>query len=235
GFAILEMAYKLSGLARSAHIISTATERAAKIVFALKNYAHFDRTEEMVIANVIEGIETVLTLYHNQLKQGVEVRREYSDIPLIPCFPDELNQVWTNLLHNAIQAMDRKGILTITVSCQDRPSGETAGQSSSETENHRHEEKKDQVNENPVVQQIIVRMSDTGKGIPQDISSKIFDPFYTTKPAGEGSGLGLHIVKTILEKHKGSIGVQSEIGKGSVFTVRIPVSQPADQSITQSV
>jgi len=89
------------------------------VVFALKNYARFDSSGEMVKANLVEGIETVLTLYHNQLKHGVEVRRNLSEVPHIPCYPDELNQVWTNLVHNALQAMDHKGILTISLDCTD--------------------------------------------------------------------------------------------------------------------
>lgn len=115
GLPCLEMAYKLSGLGRSATIITTAAERAAKIVFALKNYAHFDRSGNRIPANLADGIETVLTLYHNQLKRGVTVLRDYSPVPDLACRPDELNQVWTNLVHNAIHAMGSKGTLTIRI------------------------------------------------------------------------------------------------------------------------
>jgi signal transduction histidine kinase len=112
---IFQVAYQLSGLQRSAQTISTATDRASKIVFALKNYARYDHSGEKAFADVVEGIETVLTLYHNQLKQGVEVIRHYEPLPLIACYPDELNQVWTNLIHNALQAIANKGILTMEV------------------------------------------------------------------------------------------------------------------------
>ncbi len=114
-FQILEIAYKLSELKRGTARINTSTDRASKVVFALKSYARYDHSGEKTIANLTEGIETVLTLYQNQLKDGVEVIKNYTDIPPIPCYPDELNQVWTNLVHNALQAMNNKGTLTIDV------------------------------------------------------------------------------------------------------------------------
>ncbi|MDF0556097.1 response regulator [Kamptonema sp. UHCC 0994] len=112
---ILEIAYNLSGLQRSTQIIYTATERATKVVFALKTYAHYDETGKRIKASVIQGIDTVLTLYQNSLKQGVSVIRNYVDLSSFYCYPDELNQVWTNIVHNAIQAMDNRGTLTIDV------------------------------------------------------------------------------------------------------------------------
>ncbi len=117
---ILNTAYQLASLQKSTQTIITATERAAKVVFALKTYSRYDTTGEKVLAKIPEGIETILTLYHNQLKQGVEVIRNYQDsFPPILCYPDELNQVWTNLIHNALQAMENKGSLKIDVKQQD--------------------------------------------------------------------------------------------------------------------
>ena len=112
---VLAIAYKLSELKRGTMTINTATERASKVVFALKTYARYDQSGEMIPANLAEGIETILTLYQNQLKKGVEVIRNYAELPPVLCYPDELNQVWTNLLHNALQAMDYQGTLTIDV------------------------------------------------------------------------------------------------------------------------
>jgi signal transduction histidine kinase len=117
---ILEIAYKLSELKRGTATINTATDRASKVVFALKTYARYDQSGEMTIANLAEGIETVLTLYQNQLKHGVEVIKNYAELPPVLCYPDELNQVWTNLVHNALQAMDYRGTLTIEVTAQDQ-------------------------------------------------------------------------------------------------------------------
>jgi len=188
---ILEMAYKLTGLKRNAENITTAADKAAKVVFALKSYSHHEISSEKIQANIVDGIETILTLYHNQIKQGVEVVRNFQQVEPILCYPDELNQVWTNLLHNSLQAMDGKGTLTIGV----------------------HHKKNF----------IVVSINDSGKGIPGDIKDKIFQPFFTTKRAGEGSGLGLDIVRKILEKHDGKIEVESEPGT-TTFSVFLPAS-----------
>jgi signal transduction histidine kinase len=117
---LLDVAYKLSGLQRGTHTINSATERASKVVFALKTYARYDHSGEMMQANLAEGIETVLTLYQNQLKHGVEVIRNYAPLPPVLCYPDELNQVWTNLIHNALQSMNYRGTLIIDVTAQDQ-------------------------------------------------------------------------------------------------------------------
>ena len=188
---ILKQAYLLTSLQRSAYAISIASERAGRIVFALKSYARYDQSSEKIQANIVDGIETVLTLYHNQLKQGVEVVRNYQEIPNIWCYPDELNQLWSNLVHNALQAMDYKGKLILTIDVDGK--------------------------------NVYVKVVDTGKGIPNGIKHKIFQPFFTTKPAGEGSGMGLGIVKKIVEKHDGNIEVESHAGFTS-FTVHLPIN-----------
>jgi len=184
----VRLAYSLSGQQRNSNTILTAVERASKTVFALKNYAHYDRSGEKIIANLFEGIETILTLYHNQIKQGVEVIvTGFEDIPAIPCYPDELNQVWTNLIHNALQAMDHKGRLEI------------------ETWLEMDEDQKGEY--------VIIRFTDSGCGIPEKNLERIFEPFFTTKSTGEGNGLG--ICKRIVEKHHGEISVSSEPGRTS--------------------
>jgi len=184
----VRLAYSLSGQQRNSNTILTAVERASKTVFALKNYAHYDRSGEMIMANLFEGIETVLTLYHNQIKQGVEVIvRGFEDIPVIPCYPDELNQVWTNLIHNALQAMEHKGKLEIE-----------ARQGMDEDQNGEY---------------VIINFTDSGCGIPEENLERIFEPFFTTKSTGEGSGLGLEICKRIVEKHHGRISVSNEPGR----------------------
>lgn len=187
---ILKNAYQFFTLHQSTNTISNSVDRAAKIVFALKNYARYDSQGEKSQANLIDGIETILTLYQNSIKRGMEVIRNYEDVSSILCYPDELNQVWTNLIHNALQAMDNKGTLIIDLSQKDR--------------------------------NIQVSITDSGKGIPTELMSKIFQPFFTTKPPGEGSGLGLDIVKKIIDKHQGNIEVESKPGK-TTFTVSLPV------------
>lgn len=187
----LNNAYQFFSVQKSTQIITTATERTAKVVFALKSYSRYDSMAEKVQTNITDGIETVLTLYHNHLKQGVKVIKNYTELPLVLCYPDELNQVWTNLIHNALQAMENQGTLKIDVSQQDT--------------------------------KVLVSITDSGKGIPPEVIPKIFEPFFTTKPAGEGSGLGLDIVRKIIEKHQGTIQVESVPGQ-TTFTVYLPIN-----------
>jgi len=187
---VFDTAYKISDLISNTANISLAVEKAAKIIFALKNFARFDKSGEMIKAGLKDGLETVLTIYHNQIKRNTTLVREYEDLEEIYCFPDELNQVWTNLIHNALQAMDYAGTLTVML----KKSGE--------------------------YQMVVIK--DSGQGIPDDVLGKIFTPFFTTKKAGEGSGLGLDIVKKIVDKHKGKIEVVSNPGEGTAFSVFIP-------------
>jgi len=116
---ILNMANQIGTIISGTKNINLAVERATKIAFALKSFSHTTQTEEMHPANIRNGLETVLTIYSNHTKQGVEVNRVYDDVAHIECLEDELNQVWTNLIHNALQAMQNKGQLTVTVSALD--------------------------------------------------------------------------------------------------------------------
>lgn len=181
---------QFTALRRSARNITIATQKAEKIIFALKTFAREDQQGEPIRANILDGIETVLTLYHNQIKYGVTVTRHYGEIPPIWCYFDELNQVWTNLIHNALQAMDNHGSL--------------------------------EINATTAANQIVVAITDSGSGIPPHLQDQIFQPFFTTKPPGEGSGLGLDIVRRIIEKHRGTVTATSRPGK-TTFTVRLPM------------
>lgn len=188
---ILETAYQFANVQTSIRSITTAAERARKVVFALKKYARYDNTGNKISLQITDGIDTILTLYNNQLKQNITVIKNYQDwLPSIWCYPDELNQVWTNIIHNALQAMDYRGTLTIEVKEEDG--------------------------------NIKASFTDSGKGIPPEIMPKIFQPFFTTKPPGEGSGLGLDIVQKIIDKHGGKIEVESVPGK-TTFTIFLPL------------
>jgi signal transduction histidine kinase len=112
---ILGFAYKISGMVKSSKNISLAADKAAKVVFALKSYSRLNHSDEKANANIVDSIETVLTLYYNMIKHNIEIIRKYDDVPLVQCYYDELNQVWTNIIHNALQAMNNKGILEIEI------------------------------------------------------------------------------------------------------------------------
>ncbi len=112
---ILGFAYKISGMIKSSKNISLAADKAAKVVFALKSYSRLNHTDEKATTNIIDSIETVLTLYHNMIKHNIDIVRRYDEVPMVECFCDELNQVWTNIIHNALQAMNNKGTLEIEI------------------------------------------------------------------------------------------------------------------------
>jgi signal transduction histidine kinase len=191
---MVKAAYVTTGINRSHQTIFTAVNRASKVVYALKSFSHHDMSGQKILHNVVDGINTVLVLYQNLLKQGIHVVKEFDVVPDIPCYPDELNQVWTNLIHNAIQAMENEGTLSIKVQNQ-------------------------QVDVNKY---ILVTVSDTGTGIPSEIKDFIFNSFFSTKPSGQGTGLGLAICKQILDKHEGKIDAFSQPGHTS-FIVTLPI------------
>jgi signal transduction histidine kinase len=143
--------------------------------------------------DVHAGLNSTLIMLGHKLKKGdVEVVRDYAkDLPHVCGQTGELNQVWTNLLDNAIDAVDGQGSITIRTA----------------TENGR----------------VLVEIADDGPGIPEDVRERIFEPFYTTKDVGEGTGLGLDIShRVVVEDHKGDIRVLSEPGD-TRFQVRLPI------------
>jgi signal transduction histidine kinase len=117
---ILDLAYNLASLMGNNRTVITSVEKAAKVVFALKSYARFDENESKQLREITEGLETVLEIYHNQLKQNIEVFRNYQDLPPVWCYADELIQVWTNLIHNSLQAMKDGGTLIIATSAENQ-------------------------------------------------------------------------------------------------------------------
>jgi signal transduction histidine kinase len=204
----LSIAVDLYGIRKKSSVIQTSAVRVSKIVKSLKSFMHFDQNEKMIVSDLTEGMETVLIILHNKLKYGIEVIKNYGeDVPQIPCYPDELNQVWTNLIHNAIQAMSEKGTLLIDIESLSTLKG-------TPDIDKRNPEYKGSY--------VAVSIQDSGTGISPEIRTKIFQAFFTTKPAGEGSGLGLHIIGKILEKHAGALYLESEPGR-TRFTVILPV------------
>ena len=116
GRTALDLIYNQTEQCKNSDNIKIAVERASKIVFALKNYSRFDYSGKKVESSIEGGIDTILTLYHNLIKKGVDVEKTIEPLPMIACYPDELNQVWTNIIHNAIQAMNNTGKLGIIIS-----------------------------------------------------------------------------------------------------------------------
>ena len=176
-------------------ITVTAGNRIAKIVRSLKNFARLDEAE-FQRADLHEGLDSTLTLVHHELRNRAIVLKDYGNLPLVYCSPNQLNQVFMNLFINASQAIDGKGEIRISTRADDA--------------------------------NVCIRIADNGKGILPEHLPKIFDPGFTTKGTGVGTGLGLSICYNIIQKHKGSITVESEPGQGTEFTITLPI-QPENE------
>ena len=172
--------------------LEQSTTRISTLVQAVKDYSYMDQAPVQEV-DIHEGLESTLTIMSHKLKQGnVVVKREYDcDLPRLSAYGSELNQVWTNLIDNAIDAMNGQGQILIRTSCEN--------------------------------DFLIVEIADNGPGIAPEIQTHIFEPFYTTKGVGKGTGLGLHIVyRIVVGQHQGDIGVISQPGD-TKFQVRLPL------------
>ena len=191
---IIRLIFNLGGIKLKLKTIDTSVNKTSKIIYALKSFTRDGSSGIKQLASIEDSLENVLTIYQNYLNKGIQVIRDFKEVPRVHCFEVEITQVWTNIIFNAIQAMKNIGTLKLGL---------------------------DQISENNK-QYIKVTIEDSGPGIPEEIQPKIFDAFFTTKKAGEGSGLGLHICKQIIERHNGNIIVSSQAGK-TVFEVRLPL------------
>ncbi|MFG2297876.1 ATP-binding protein [Streptomyces sp. NPDC048603] len=170
--------------------LCAAGPRISQLVAATRDYANLDRAPEQRFA-VTDGLENTLVVLRSKLA-GISVVRAYEpDLPEMTGYPSELNQVWTNLVDNAAEAMEGAGVLTLRV----RAEGDC----------------------------MVVEITDTGRGIPEDSLPRIFEPFYTTKDVGKGTGLGLHLsYRIVTQRHRGSLTARSRPGE-TRMTVRLPV------------
>jgi len=181
--------------------IESAATRISDLVLAMKQYTYMDQAQFQTV-DVHVGLDATLRLFAHRMKKGagIEVRRNYDrSLDKVCAYAGELNQAWTNLISNALDAMRDSGVLTITT----RRDGDQA----------------------------VVVVEDNGPGIPPEIREHLFQPFFTTKAAGEGTGLGLEIVQRIIvNRHHGSIHVDSRPGD-TQFIVSIPFAQPKDHEM----
>lgn len=181
--------------------LSQGASRISEIVKALKSYAYLDQAPVQNV-NLHEGLDNTLLILRNRFKQGISVKREYAeDMPSIQAYGSELNQVWTNILDNAADALEG----------QTSPPPEIVIRTA--WDDH----------------WVTVQIEDNGPGVPEAIRTKIFDPFFTTKPPGKGTGLGLNIsYNIIVHKHRGDIKVFSSPGR-TCFVIKIPRTLSADR------
>ncbi len=206
----IELEFLREDLPKVLSSMKLGAERIRQIVLTLRNFSRLDEAE-MKPVNIHDGIESTLLLLHNRLKEkpeypGIEVVKNYGDLPQVECYPGQLNQVFMNLLGNGIDAIYQ------------RYREEKLG----------HE--KTHVGRIVIATQLIefdwvrISLKDSGTGIPDEVIDRIFNPFFTTKPVGEGTGLGLSIsYQIVTDKHNGRLKCTSQLGEGTEFDIEIPI------------
>jgi signal transduction histidine kinase len=186
---------EISGLLKG---IEEGASRTADIVKGLRVFSRLDEND-LKKTNIVDGIESTLTLLNPELSGSIDVVKNYNKIPDIECFPGKMNQVFMNILNNAIFAIkankDRKekGKLVISTSADDK--------------------------------YVTISIKDNGTGMTEEVKTKVFEPFFTTKDVGKGTGLGMSITFSIIEDHHGLIELNSEYGQGTEFVIKLPVKQ----------
>ncbi|QIR41208.1 sensor histidine kinase [Tolypothrix sp. PCC 7910] len=188
------------------------TDRIRSIVLSLRNFSRIDEAEFKAV-NIHEGIESTLLILQHRLKEkpehpAIEVIRDYGDLPPIECYPGKLNQVFMNILVNAIDALDEVNSKRTYEENQQNPSQITIRTSVSNA------------------QWVEIAIADNGPGIPEQVKNRIFDPFFTTKAVGKGTGMGMAISYQIIkEKHSGKLECFSTFGQGTEMKIQIPIQQ----------
>jgi PAS domain S-box-containing protein len=188
-------------------------ERIRDLVVSLRTFSRLDEAQ-MKQVDIHEGIDSTLLILQHRLKAkperpGIEVIKEYGNLPQVECYPGQLNQVFMNILANAIDALEEYSRLPLL------------------SENRQHRStiriRTEKLNED----WIAIRIADSGSGIPEQVQQRLFDPFFTTKPVGKGTGLGLSIsYQIVVEKHRGRLKCISALGEGTEFVIEIPLRQP---------
>ncbi|MBP7283605.1 MAG: PAS domain S-box protein [Leptospiraceae bacterium] len=194
----IDFSETIEGVTVLSDSIKVGAKKTADIVKSLRIFSRID-SDDLTLTDIHENLDSTLILLHNQYVNRIEIVKEYGKLPLLHCYSGKLNQVFMNLLANAIQAIENTG--TITIKTQHFQFG---------SENFKKE-------------CIFISISDTGYGIPFEIRNKIFEPFFTTKDIGKGTGLGLAISYGIIEQHKGKIEFTSEVNRGTEFKIYLPI------------
>ncbi len=218
----IDLEFLIEDLPKIFSSMKMGADRIHEIVLSLRNFSRTDDAEMKPI-DIHEGIDSTLLILHNRLKPrghhpGIAIVKEYSNLPLVECYVGQLNQVFMNIISNAIDALESWLV--------------EQGKQASEQELTASPEHP--VNPSPTIwigteiveeNQVMIRIRDNGPGMTQSVISRLFDPFFTTKPVGKGTGLGLSIsYQIVVDKHGGSLKCISEPGQGAEFQISIPIS-----------
>ncbi|ODG96433.1 PAS domain-containing sensor histidine kinase [Nostoc sp. KVJ20] len=208
----IDLEFMLDDLPKILSSMKMGSKRIQQIVLSLRTFSHLDEAD-MKEVDIHEGIDSTLLILQNRLKAKpehpkIEIIKEYGQLPLVECYAGQLNQVFMNVINNAIDALDMCNIQSYQQDIESNPSKIII--STKLVSNNR----------------VVVRIADNGTGMTQEVKKKLFDPFFTTKPVGQGTGLGLSIsYQIVVQKHSGILRCESELGKGSEFWIEIPLHQ----------
>ncbi|MFS0514657.1 sensor histidine kinase [Nostoc sp. UIC 10607] len=209
---VIDLEYVREDLPKLISSMREGTDRISNISNSLRTFSRAD-TEQKVIFDIHEGMNnTLLILKHrlkaNKIRPAIQIVKDYGNFPPVKCFPGQLNQVFMNLLANAIDALEESNSGLSFNEIKANPNQITIHTDLIEDINH-----------------VLIRVKDNGVGISPDVQLKMFDNLFTTKPVGKGTGLGLSIAyQIIVQKHKGTLEVNSVLGAGSEFIITIPIS-----------
>ena len=200
--------------------MKVGADRIRDLVVSLRNFSRLDESQ-MKRVDIHEGIESTLLILQHRLKAtasrpAIEVIKEYGDFPKIECYAGQLNQVFMNLIANAIDALEEYNSKR---SAKDIYSCPNTIRISTNTDSNT----------------VSIRISDNGMGITQEVIRNLFDPFFTTKPVGKGTGLGLSIsYQIVVEKHRGKLQCFSVPGEGAEFVIEIPIAQQVSPLVSEN-
>jgi signal transduction histidine kinase len=200
----IDLEFLQNDLAKILKSMQLGTDRVREIVLSLRNFSRLDESGFKAV-DLHEGIDSTLLILNHRIKRSIEVIQDYGELPLAECYPAQLNQVFMNLLTNAIDAIEETQVESPAIRIQTQVDSSSAPDAAGSN--------------------IIIHISDNGAGISVENQTRIFDPFFTTKEVGKGTGLGLLICYQVMQKHGGTIALTSQPGQVTTFTLTLPVHQ----------
>jgi len=216
---IIDLDFLIKDFSKLLDSMQIGTERIRQIVLSLRNFSRLDEAD-MQPVDIHEEIENTLLILEHRIrekvgKSGLHIIKKYSELPLVECYPGQINQVFMNILTNALDALEDYDLHRSIDDIQQCPSSIEISTEILECMNSTTNSDS----------RVLIRIADNGLGMTEEVQRKLFDPFFTTKPVGSGTGLGLSISYQIVEKHGGQLKCLSAPGKGAEFIIQIPVKQ----------
>ena len=191
----IDLAFLKEDFSRLLNSMEVGTVRTREIVLSLRNFARLDEAERKAV-DLSEGIDSTLLILNSRIGDDIEIAKLYGCDEKVSCYPAQLNQVFMNVLSNALDAVTDSEIPSPQICIK---------------------------TEKTANDQVLITIRDNGMGISEAVREKIFDPFFTTKPIGKGTGLGLSICYQIIQEHQGSISIESMVGQGTTCLISLPL------------